>query len=121
MIVFLFGRGKKRDNVVITRSLYELKERTNSLFDLSSKLSPKGENKIYTTFDSPEPFLTSVVLKDKDAEHSKKLMQELIISKDQADELILAKKKKCRLMITINQLWITKAAKKAGVKTKIFR
>lgn len=120
MIVFLFGIGKP-DSYVITRSLYEQEQKSNSLYDLKQTLSPKGKSKIYTHFKTPEPFLTDAVPGEKDKKSAKKLMAELTISQNQANELVLAKKKGAKLTITKRQLWLTKVAKKAGIKTKVFR
>lgn len=121
-MIFLFGFGKKkRKDYVITRSLYREKRDGNRLFDLKQELSPQGKNRIHTTFETPEPFLLNKPLKGGDKEEAKKLMRELTISADQADELVLAKKLKCPLLITPRQLWIEGAAKKVDVKTKVFR
>ncbi len=119
-MIFLFGFGKKTQNYVITKSLYEQQQSSNSLYDLKQNLSPKGVQKIYTTFVTPEPFLIDMPLKDKTANQSKKLAMELTISPSQADELILSKKLKCELVITNKQLWLTGAAKKVGVKIKVY-
>lgn len=120
MIVFLFGMGKP-PSYVITKSLYEQEQKANALYDLKQELSPKGQAKIYTHFKTAEPFLIDGVPGEKEKKAVQKLMAELTISKDQANEIVLAKKHGAKLAITKRQPYLIKVAKKVGVKTKVFR
>ena len=118
---FLFGNKKKSCDYVITKSLYDQERERNDMYRLRQKLSPNGEKVICTTFVSTYPFLRDMLISKKDTKEVEKLKNELFISVDQADEVFLAKKMKCPLMITSNQLWLAKVAKQVGVKTRIFR
>lgn len=116
----LFG-GQKVQMYVVTKSLYEQQRDANALYHLKQRLSPTGETNLYVAFKNPEPFLTETEMSKKDRDNAVKLAKSLVIPVEQAEELILAKKLGCPLMLSQRQIWLVAAAKKAGVATEVFK
>ncbi len=120
MIVFLFGGGKP-SVYVISKSLYDQQKEMNMVYKLKQRLSPKGDETLYTTFKTSEPFLMDMPLPKKDKEGAVKLGKQLAIPPDQAEEILLAKRAGCPLALSQKQVWLAAAAEKAGVKVEIFK
>ena len=116
----IFGKRKRKNDFVLSRSLFDQQKGGNELYDLKQGLSPHADQRIYTTFPTSNSFLTDMPLDEKDKQKARKLSQSLTLSPDEAEELYLAKKLGCTLAITEKQIWLEKAAKKARVKTRVF-
>ncbi len=120
MFVFLFGGGGKPRKASMSRGLYDQQKAANALYPVKDRIAP-GKGLIYVAFAAPEPFLTPVKLNEQELSAAAKLLYELTISEGQACELVVAKKTKTVLYISGKQAWFADAAKKAGVKTEVYR
>lgn len=117
----IFGLGKKKDCYIITKTLYEQLKDQNDIYHLKNTLCGGDDKDIYTTFPTTDPLLKDHVLEGKDKDNSKHLQQEFAITEHQADELTLAKKLGCPLLISHRQVWLINVADKVGIKTEVFR
>jgi len=116
----LFGGGKA-STCVMSKGLYDHQKAANDIYRLKQRLCPKGEETVYVAFKNPEPFLTEITPSDKEKKAAEKLAKQLVITVDEALDLMLAKKAGCTLMTSSKQVWLQNAAKKNGIKVDFFR
>mgnify|MGYP006296487709 CR=1 FL=1 len=120
-MIFLFGLGKKADGFVISKSLYDNQKELNQIYGLERLLSPHEGTEIYASFSTTEPFITDMLPTDKEKKKSEKLQTKFAISESQADDLLLAKNLGCPLAMSDKEVWLSKAAKKLGIRIKIIK
>lgn len=120
-MIFLFGGSSAKCDYVVTKDLYDQLKFENRLYVMRERLSPRDEKSVCAAFQTTEPFLKDVPLLKKDLKESEKVSAKLAIVSQEAKELILAKKAGATLVITQRQLWLESAAKKAGVKSMMFK
>ena len=113
--------GNSGSGYVLSKTLYGERKLDNTQYHLQQVLSPRGDVKIYTTFTTTEPFLTDMLPTEKDKGHSQKLMNMFTISNEQACELALAKRLGVPIVISDKQVWVSKAAKKLGIRVKVIK